>query len=138
MAGAHYRIRARDKTAVGPGDDVVEIHCGSDVWSWVSNKYLEPAIRRIAELEEERERNDIDALLRRVVQRINNGFDLTIYGDKGGVAMIEGNWCRDYGPAVGESDGRPLSQGTALADVLRWIIQYEDEADARDAGENGP
>lgn len=106
------------------------------IGSWV---VLDPssdpfgAIRRIAELEEERDRS-ADALLARVVQRIDNGLDLTVFGEEAGVTQIEALWRRDYGEG-GISDLRPMLSGANFSEVLSAILQYEDEADARDAQE---
>lgn len=77
---------------------------------------------------------DADELLRRVHERINNGLDIVTFGYESGTVSAEVRWRRDY-PEYGESDERSTAGHASLSAALRYVLRYEDEADARDAAE---
>ncbi len=71
----------------------------------------------------------IDALLARVHARIGLGFKIQTFVD----GSVELSWRRSYVGAW--SDERYVSAAT-IADALRAVLRYEDEADAREQQES--
>ena len=75
------------------------------------------------------ESNEVDYLLSCVHERLGCGINITTFGGKEADGdSIEVYWVRDY-PGGGYSDER-FTIGSTLVEVLQYILDYEDTADA--------